>query len=389
MDIVNISKKLLYKNAFYGHFALSVEKKISDKVDTACVHFNGINMEMHFNPTFTSKLTEKQQIGLMEHELGHILFFHLLYSENYKNKDAYNIACDMVINQYIDPDYLPPHPCLPSSFPELKLEAFKDANYYYNAIIKDQDESPRLKKLLSHMASGGKTLFSHELWSDSNISPQISNLIKKQIEHQIKDVYENNLQKNTGAIPGFLRKFVLDLYIKEKPITNWRTVVNNFTSFCDDQTVRVTKNRLNKRFEDFEAITLKRKKTILIGVDTSGSISDVELQKFFQQILHIHKAGSEIDICEWDVGIQRIYKFDKNKIIKNKSNNICGGGGTNPLKVIEELNKNKQYTGAIMFSDGHIGGEWLKKVSKPILWIITKSGNLDFKFPGKKVKAID
>jgi predicted metal-dependent peptidase len=76
-------------------------------------------------------------------------------------------------------------------------------------------------------------------------------------------------------------------------------------------------------------------------------------------------------------------------MIKNKPTSVRGGGGTNPLDVIKRLNEDKKYSAAIMFSDGFIFGRWEKPVCKPILWVITKDGNLGFNFPGKKIKAID
>lgn len=389
MDIVKTTKSLIYKDPFYGHFALGVEKKFSNLVSTACVTFRGINIEMHFNKDFVEKLTEKQQIGLMQHELSHIINFHLIHAHDYQDKDLWNIACDITINQYIDAEYLPPKPCLPSSFPEIKLEPFRDTSYYYDMLQRLMPQSKKLQALYDFMKSGGKTMSSHELWNQVEELPeQTKNLIKKQIEHQIKEVYENNLGKNPGALPGHLRKFVIDLYIKEKAVADWRAVIMNFKSFADKQVIKFSRNKINKRFEDSDAVTLRQKQKILIAIDTSGSISDYNLQKFFQQILHISKFDIEIDICEWDYGIQSIYKFDKKKIIKNKKE-VKGGGGTNPYEVLENLNRSKEYNAAIIFTDGFVAGSWDKKTCKPILWVITENGTENFNFPGKKIKAIN
>ena len=389
MDIVKTTKNLIYKDPFYGHFALGVEKKFSNLVSTACVTFKGIDLEMHFNENFVKNLNEKQHIGLMQHELMHIILFHLIHAEDYSDRDIWNIACDITINQYIDPEYLPPKPLLPSSFPEIKLELFRDTQYYYYMLINSIDKSKKLQSLHNFMKNGGITMSTHELWNKmEGMSDQAKTLIKKQIEHQIKQVYENNLNSNPGLIPGNLRNFIIDLYIKEKAITDWRTVIMNFKSFCDKQVIKFSRNKINKRFEDFDAVTLRQKQNLLIALDTSGSISDDNLQKFFQQILHISKFNIGIDICEWDYGIQSIYKFDRHKIVKNKTS-VKGGGGTNPYEVVEKLNSSKDYNAAIIFSDGYVSGSWDKKNCKPILWIITESGTLEFNFPGKKIKAIN
>lgn len=389
MDIAKITKSLIYKDPFYGHFALGIDKKFSNLVSTACVTINGINTEMHFCEDFVNTLNEKQQIGLMQHELGHIALFHLIHAAKYQNIDVWNIACDITINQYIEPEYLPPKPCLPSSFPELNLDPFMDTEYYYNKLISGIESSPKLKSLLNFMKGGGKTAFSHELWRMIKEMPDSTrHLVQKQIEHQIKNVYENNFNKNIGLIPGNLRNFVMNLYEVNKAITDWRAVMMNFKSFCDKQIIKFTRNRINKRYEDFDAVTLRRRQKILIGIDTSGSISNDDLQKFFQQVLHISKCDIDVDVCEWDYGIQRIYNFNKKEKVNNK-NGVKGGGGTNPYQVIDMLNKSKDYNAAIMFTDGFIAGDWDKNVCKPVLWIITQSGDLNFNFPGKKIKAIN
>lgn len=388
MDIARVTKNLILKDPFYGHFALGVDKKFSEIVSTACVTINGINTEMHFNKDFVEGLTEKQQVGLMQHELMHIILFHLLNADDYSDKDIWNIAVDMTVNQYIEQEYLPPKAVLLSSFPEIKLEPFLDTAYYYSKLIELLPKSSKLQNLYNFMRNGGKTMSSHELWSKCSMSKQIVDLSKKQIEHQIKSVYENNLGSNPGKIPGHLRNFILNLYITEKPVADWRSVIMNFKSFCDKQIIKFTRNRINKRFEDFDAVTLRQKQKLLIGVDTSGSISNDDLQKFFQQILHISKFNIEIDVCEWDYGIQTIYSFNRNRVIKNK-NSVKGGGGTNPYDVIQKLNSSSNYHAAIMFTDGFISGKWDKQMSKPILWIVTESGGTNFNFPGKKIKAIN
>ena len=93
-------------------------------------------IDMWFNEEYFNKLTDKQKIGLMEHEVGHICLFHLIYWDNYAEKEIYNIAADMVINQYIETDYLPPNAMLPTSFPELNLPPFKDTKFYYDELCK-------------------------------------------------------------------------------------------------------------------------------------------------------------------------------------------------------------------------------------------------------------
>jgi predicted metal-dependent peptidase len=392
MDLVQCVKGLIYRDPFYGNIALGLQKEFSNKVPTACAALEGININLYFNEEFFNKQNDKQKIGLMQHELGHVCLFHLTHMSEYEDKELFNIAADMVINQYIDGDYLPNNAFLPSAFPELKMDQFKDTRYYYDKMKEDlksnggPGKSEKLGKIHSHMTNGGMTIASHPLWGkdkDGNeVSQAVMDLAKSQIEHQIKEVYEEALQRNPGSLPGYMRDFVLNLYIKTPPVIDWRLVVRQFKSFCDKQTIRTTRSKPNKRFPEFDAVTLRQKQRMLVGIDTSGSISPKLLNEFFVQILHISKTGAEVDVCEWDAKVGRVFEFNQHKPFQ--IGQVTGGGGTDPTDFVELLNKSSKYNAAISMSDGFVGGSYAK-LSKPMLWIISKGGNVNFNFPGKKI----
>lgn len=391
MDLTQAVKQMIYKDPFYGHIAIGLKRNFSSKIDTACAQLEGINISLYFNEKFWNSLSDNHQIGLLQHELGHVLFFHLCHIHEYEDHDIHNIAADMVINQYIDPKYLPDKGILPSSFPELNLPAFQDTRFYYNELMKDLTQNHKSKSLAAlnnHMKAGGKTVCSHPLWGKGSngepISDTIRELARAQIAHQIKEVYEEQLSKNPGCIPGHLRGLIDSLYMKSEPVLDWRIVLRQFKSYCDKQIISFTRNRPNKRYPDSDAITLRQRRKMLVGLDTSGSISQNVLTEFFTQAGHMAKHGVEIDICEWDYGIQRIYEFNPRN--PWKSGEVKGGGGTNPEEVVAYLNKSRNHNAMIMMTDGYIGGSW-DKVTKPILWLVTKGGSLDFSFPGKKIKV--
>ena len=52
------------------------------------------------------------------------------------------------------------------------------------------------------------------------------------------------------------------------------------------------------------------KQKILVGIDTSGSVSDDELCEFFSELYHMYKANVSITIAECDAKINRIYEYN-------------------------------------------------------------------------------
>ncbi len=394
MDLVQCSKQLIYKDSFYGHVALGLQKEFSDKIPTACAALEGINTNLYFNEAFFNKQNDKQKVGLMQHELGHVCLFHLQHMREYDDAELFNIAADMVINQYIEADYLPDNAFVPSVFPELNLAPFKDTKYYYEAMRKDlksqggEGKSGKLGKIHDHMTGGGMTIASHPLWGkdkDGNEIPQsIMDLAKSQIEHQLKEVYEEALQRNAGALPGYMREFILNLYIKSPPVVDWKAVVRNFNSFCHKVKTKKTYKKFNDRFPDNPAIKIQRQKKMMVAIDTSGSIGTRELDLFFDQIYHINRTGTMVEVIECDAAIGQRYFFkDKSKLPK-----ISGGGGTDFNPVLELFRKERDYNGLIFFTDGYPCGPQTVTINKPIIWVIIPNGTVDFAYSGKKIKMV-
>ena len=55
--------------------------------------------------------------------------------------------------------------------------------------------------------------------------------------------------------------------------------------------------RPSRRFPDSRGVISKRKSSILVGIDTSGSINNEELLDFFSEIYHIWKSGVNVTIA--------------------------------------------------------------------------------------------
>lgn len=393
IDIALAAKSLIFIDPFYGYFSLGVQKEFSNIIQTAGAGFININPVIYFNENFWNSLNGDQRIGLLMHELQHIIEFHIINRDAYEDKELYNIAADISINQRIPAKNMPPNGVHLSSFPELNLPPHLSADEYYNLLQQNKQSSPKLNRLLNAMKEGKQTVCSHPLWDDANEngdgedgqqvrSEAIKELIKRQVEHQLKDVYEEYMNKDIGRIPGHLRDFIRNLYNKAKPVTDWRRVVRAFKSFCDKQEIKFTRQRINKRFPDNDAIFLKRVRKLLVGIDVSGSINIEILNKFFDQIDHIRRTGVEIDIAEWDVVVHRTYKYNKKTF--NGNFQMGGGGGTSAEDMVRYFNASRTHNGLICFTDGVIGGQWKSK-SKPILWVVTKDGNLNFDYVGKKI----
>ena len=72
------SKKLLFKEPFYGLFLVGLNKEYSERVPTAGVSKNDIGVKLAINPKFFMDLNEDHRMGLIKHEA----FAYIFWSPN-------------------------------------------------------------------------------------------------------------------------------------------------------------------------------------------------------------------------------------------------------------------------------------------------------------------
>ena len=394
MQLIKACKELIIREPFYGLFLLNLNKEISDTyVDTACVSRNGVNSKLVINPNYWDKLTDNQQLGLLKHELIHICFNHMFIESELRISDhkLFNIACDLVCDQYIKdvPDNMWDQ--LKDKYPDLvkNLEKDKGAKYYYEELIKYAQKNSQSGQKGSGSGnrgtiqgldgiSGGAD--DHKSWKEyQNLDEAGKKLMQNQTEHQLKEA-ATATTKSRGSIPREFQSIIDALFKVDPPIFNWkmyfrRLLGNSFKTY--------TKKSLRKesnRFVGSTGIKVKHKQHILVGIDTSGSVSDSELQDFFSEIYHIYKTGSMVTIVECDADIHKIYEY-KGKF----DGKITGRGGTDFKPVIDYYNANlNKYTTLVFFTDGYAPLDTFKPM-RQMMWVITSNGHKTQKYPGHTI----
>ena len=363
-DVSRIGKQLIIKEPFYGIFLSTLNKVIRTDLDTAGVSKSNINYQLAINPEFWSSLdSDNKKIGLLKHELLHIAFNHLLDRDNFPNHQLHNIAADVEINQYIEPQYYPAdNLLLPSTFPELNLPLKAGTKKYYELLQQayGQNTSDTLNDLM------GESDF-HMTWEEfEGLSEGDKKLIKSQIDHQIKNIAESN--RDQGFIPSELKGYIDNLFEITPQSYDWKSYFRRFFSSGIKTYTKKTRRKLNKRFSENPALKIKTKQNILVGIDTSGSVNEKDLIEFFNEIHHIHKSGVSITIAEGDADIHNVYEY------KGKTpESVQGRGGTDMNPFIEYFNKNKQYTNLIILTDGFIGSNTVKTF-RPTLMVLCSNG---------------
>ena len=365
MDLEKALKKLIYKDPFYGLFLLSLDKQYSDKLDaTAAVARNGINCTLLINKERWDELGDDEQMFILRHECNHIILKHFFVGNDLSNKDKANIAADVEVNHYVDTErtYIDKY-YYPETFglaPQLGLRE------YYRQIPDSESQSNQN----GDKGNSGKELADdHSGWGDFNdLSDAEKDLISQQVDNIAKNTAEQTI-KQRGKIPGQFKEYIDSLFKQKPAVFNWKKYFRRLIGTAISIDLKKTRKKESIRFPDASAVKYRKKSKILVAVDTSGSVNDKEICDFFSEINHIYKAGAEIDICEADAAVEKVYRYNGKWDMS-----ITGRGGTSFDPPCQYFNEHRDYTMMIYFTDGYAPLPSMRIRNNKIIWIITSNG---------------
>ena len=379
-QLARTSKSLIFKEPFYGLFLIGLNKTFREDIPTAGVSPNGIGAQLSINPKFFDSLSEDHRVGLIKHELLHISFGHLLMRDLYNDHKLFNIAADLEINQYIESTYLPEGGILLESFPELNLPAKAGTKVYYDLLseAKDDGTSSSLDSMLND-AEGDSPYDSHPTWDDfDELSEADKKLIQKQVQHQLKEVAEQT-EKRSGSIPGELAEIIHKLRHVEPEKFNWKAYLRRFVGNSTISYTKKLRRKYNKRYVANPGLKIKFKNHVLVGVDTSASVSSDELMEFMNELHHMHKTGHKITVAQCDTRLNSVEDFNP-----KKDWNIKGRGGTSFQPVVDHYNEHGKYTALIYFTDGEAYNP--SDCPKNTLWVLSNRSTMNNELPGKVIQ---
>jgi len=382
-QLSRISKTLIFSEPFYGIFLIGLQKQFTKSCATAGVGKHGIGMRLVINPDFFAELSEPHQQGLLKHELLHIAFGHIILADKYPNKKLFNIAADIEINQYIDSEMLPPGGLKRDSFPGIFLPEKAGTKVYYDILNKtcngdDGSCNPDLQQVLDQM--DGNSPYCHKEWEEITDLPEAEKkLVQKQYEHQMKQTAEE-IQKKCGSIPGELAEIIERLFTIEPPKFNWKQYLKRFINNASKVYTKKLRRKNNKRYAGNPGLKIKHKNHVLVGVDTSGSVSTEELIEFMHELCHMHKTGNEITVAQFDTQLTDVSSFDP-----KKSWEIKGRGGTDFQDVVDHYNEpQNKYSAFICLTDGEASNP--ENCPKNALWVHSSYSNINEELPGIKIQ---
>lgn len=375
--------KLLGSNPFYAHMLMAVRRQFTTDdhvVPTACVTFDK-PPRLIVNEQFFLKCTPTQRIGVLEHEILHLVFRHndntRFCQDKFSDGNLLMIAWDLVVNQLIDSDKLIKEAVTLEKF---QMPPNKTAIWYYNELKKMRDEQlQKLQKALDACGGGGLG-GSPQDGNNKNggccrpgQDQQNGNIDETEdalnIKSLVKDAYDRAKKheggNGIGKLPGAIKEYIESLI--QPPKVPWNKELRNFRATLGKAKLESTTKRISKRFGTVPGTRIRGCAKILVAIDTSGSVSNEDLKLFSNEIRHMHRNGALIEVVECDTAVNRHYPY------RGKIADVVGRGGTDLREIFNWIKQKKKiFDGLVILTDGFSPMFPTSPIPVRTLWVINK-----------------
>jgi predicted metal-dependent peptidase len=372
------------KFALWSGIMMVGKTEVSDDIPTACT--NGRD-EM-YGREFIKSLTDKELAFVILHEnmhkaLRHLTIWRKLYEQDHR---CANMACDYVINlMIVDSDPTEQWVAFPRDPKGERIGCFDvrfrgmNAKQVFDILRQEQEEQDGDEGGENH-----EGFDDHDWDGAKGLNPEE----KKELEREIDQAIRQGMMAEKKAIGKGAGNMSRELGDLLEPQIDWREVLREFVkSICNAKDTSSWR-RVNRRFlgSDIYMPTMigERVGSLAIGVDTSGSISGREINRFLSEVKSIAEdvRPEKIDLIYWDSRVAAHETYDENDMANIvSSTKPKGGGGTDPCAMMRYLKDNKiEPECIIMLTDGEIydwGSDW----SAPIMWVVCNS------YRGSKITA--
>lgn len=353
---------LLLKQPFYGYVAASVTPAESEDVETIKMA-NDSTLKLIYNKQWYESISDEKAIGVIIHELLHIIFLHP-YRREAREKLLWTIACDMAVNEHISPDLLAAGSVTVEGIAKEireKIPKFKSAEFYYEVISKDESQFSFFERnddIRVVLKSG------LELNANRQMEDETSEINKSALKSMLSELMEQ--AQFEGEIPGEVSSLIADIY-KTSDI-NWRNVLRRFLSGKGKMIKKKSFKRESKRFENLPGNKRTMGVNALIALDASGSISDKQLSQFYGELMKIKKiTGASLSITQFDTDCTAPIPIER--YVKEKKRVKNGGTDYRPVFALAD---SMAMSLLIIFTDGE--GTAPSEVNQKVVWMLPKGG---------------
>lgn len=370
-ELVEAISALIARQPFFAVYMLDMLEIVeTDAIPTAATD----SVHIFVNPEFFSKLSIKERIFVLCHEVLHGIMQHPERMKLYAglgvgpdlkswNQEKFNHAADYVINQALVDSKVGDMPIGGLINPQITAQELVDDVYQK---IPDPPPQPP--------AGSGGGNWDHHMPANAN-APQ-----KGQVQRALKSA--EAAAKSQGNMPAGLQR-VVDEFCE--PQVTWQDHVKRtlVTTAGKDQMTWARPNRKRLAIAPHvyypgrcgSALT-----PVAVEIDTSGSISQKEINTFLSELQGLLMECKPECVYVMYVDAQRygdIHEISDVGELAAVAGKAGGGGGTDMTVIFREIEQNQLPVGtAIIFTDGYT--PFGEDPGYPVIWCVT---NPDIKAP--------
>ena len=346
---------------FFTSVLFSLKHSWSEAVSTAATD----GTQIIFNPDFFMSLDQEERVFLMLHEAMHVALMHMTRLGT-RNHRLWNQAADHVINLMLQSKGF--------QMPSMGLadKRFADMSSEQVYALLEQEQGPDTDP------DGDVGGFGADLMEPTapiaEVREQINDIL---VRASIRAKQESN---TPGSIPGEFQVYLDKLLNPKLP---WNRILQKYVQSMakNDYTFR----KPNRRFFPHQIMPSLYSETLIdlaIAVDTSGSVSDEEFQRFVSEVAGIFRMlkPKKISLIQFDTQIKSVDQLNKVEDIFKLD--FRGRGGTLIDPVVKWVKENKPQL-TLVFTDGEFRPAQ-EETRLPFIWLI--HSNPDFAAPfGKTI----
>ena len=369
---------MLQKYPFYGAITQQLERVIDTSCPSAAVAFKDNKYFIYANPEFMEKLSDADRTAVLVHEILHVALGHTWRLEGINTEHIIkNLAADLVVNQYVKFENLPGA----ITIDKYGFPPHLTVHEYINLLKQYMQDNPQSGE--GDGQSGGGEGDGEGQSGDGNSSMKDrgdanshewakaqddGNTIMKEVIG--KNILEHAIAQNHGKIPLEVEQEIKNLLMIGK--IPWTQIIRRFVDNSRKYLEEPNRFKPNRRQPTNIMAPGKRRidlSKLLIGIDTSGSVSEEEISYFLSEVVRIAATKTEITIVECDAEIHKTYSPTNIHKIQTQ---VKGRGGTDFNPVFKYAKENK-FKYVVYFTDLECNNPKDEYKHIHTIWVVQKS----------------
>jgi predicted metal-dependent peptidase len=343
--------QLVVRHPFFGSVCLSIRVAPDDSIPTMCTDGSSIM----WSPAFVDRMTQDECTGVLAHEVMHIVMKHML-RRGERDPQKWNYACDYVINPILAEAgfTLPKGGLIDDQYSNLNAEAVYD----------------RLPDNVGEKAQGSG--FGEVTDAKGKQGESLSPAEQQQMEADIdsKVMMAASSAKAVGKLPAKIEQMITQM---KRAQVDWRDVLRRFIGGDqpDDYSMR-RPQRAMYHMAGIVAPSIQRigAGNVVIGIDTSGSVSHGELTQFLGELNAISEdiMPTSITVITCDTHVRTVRRYERGEVIDDI--HVGGRGGTSVTPVFQYIEENDiEVDNMIYLSDLQVWDYPDVEPDYPTLWV--------------------